>query len=58
MAAMTDPAEAMRSFQQALAAGQISLQKGDLDPSLFLHADQPNGNTSESARRLFAISSS
>jgi hypothetical protein len=45
MAAMTDPSEAMRLFQQALAVGQIPLQKGDLDQSLFMHVDQPNGHT-------------
>jgi hypothetical protein len=43
MAAMTDPSEAMKSFQHALAAGQISLQKGELDQSLYVHVDQPNG---------------
>jgi hypothetical protein len=40
---MTDPFDALTSFQQALFDGEISLQVGELDPGLFLHADHPNG---------------
>jgi GNAT superfamily N-acetyltransferase len=41
MATMTDPTEAMVSFQQALLDGEIRLQRGELDRDLFLHADRP-----------------
>lgn len=41
MPAMTDPMEALVSFQQALLDGEIHLQRGELDPDLFLHADRP-----------------
>jgi hypothetical protein len=42
---MTDPSDAMISFQQGLAAGEIPLQKGALDPDIFVHLDRPNGLT-------------
>jgi hypothetical protein len=40
---MTDPFDALTSFQQALLDGEISLQAGELDPDLFLHVDHPAG---------------
>jgi len=43
MPGMADPHAALLSFQQALADGEIQLRPGELDPKLFLYADQPNG---------------
>jgi hypothetical protein len=40
---MTDPSDALTSFQQALIDGEIKLQPGQLDPELFVHLDHPNG---------------
>ena len=40
---MTDPFDALTSFQQALLDGEVSLQAGELDPDLFLHVDHPAG---------------
>lgn len=40
---MTDPFDALTSFQQALLDGEISLRAGELDPDLFLHVDYPTG---------------
>ncbi len=45
MARMTDPFEALTSFQQALLDGEINLQAGEVDPDLFLHVDHPTGVT-------------
>lgn len=42
---MTDPTDALVSFQQALLSGQISLEQGMLDPSVHVHHDYPNGMT-------------
>jgi hypothetical protein len=39
---MTDPSDALKSFQQALVDGQIQLQRGQIDPELFVHLDRPN----------------
>lgn len=43
MPRMTDPADALKSFQQILLQGMIQLQRGDIDPELFVHLDHPNG---------------
>lgn len=40
---MTDPFEALKSFQQALRRGVIQLQRGAVDLNLYLHVDSPNG---------------
>ncbi len=45
MPQMTDPADALTSFQEALLAGQVDLQKCDLDRNLFVHLDRPQGIT-------------
>jgi hypothetical protein len=34
---MTDPSDALPSFQAALASGQMRLQPGALDPDIYLH---------------------
>jgi hypothetical protein len=41
MASMTDPMDALVSFQQALLNGEIRLQPGALDPDIFVYADKP-----------------
>lgn len=41
MPAMTDPSDALTSFQQALPLGVLHLQPGDLDPTLLVHMDEP-----------------
>jgi hypothetical protein len=40
---MTDPSDALKSFQQALVDGEIQLQRGQIDPELFFHLDHTNG---------------
>jgi hypothetical protein len=40
---MTDPSDALRSFQQALVDGEIQLQRGKIDSELFVHSDRPQG---------------
>lgn len=42
---MTDPSDALRSFQQAFAQGGMDLQRGTLDPVLYLYVDAPTGKT-------------
>jgi hypothetical protein len=39
MASMTDPMAALVSFQHALFDGEIRLRAGELDPDLFVYAD-------------------
>jgi hypothetical protein len=39
MASMTDPMAALVSFQHALLDGEIRLRAGELDPDLFVYAD-------------------
>jgi hypothetical protein len=41
MASMTDPTDALVSFQQALLDGEIRLQRAELDPDLFVFSDKP-----------------
>jgi hypothetical protein len=36
LASMTDPTDALVSFQQALLDGEIRLQRGELDPDIFV----------------------
>lgn len=40
---MTDPSDALISFQQALVDGEVQLQRGQIDPDLFVHLDHPHG---------------
>ena len=40
---LPDVASALKSFQQALRAGEIRLQPGALDGEFFVHSDRPNG---------------
>lgn len=43
MAKMTDPMDALRSFQKTYSAGILQVQRGDLYNSLVVHLDHPNG---------------
>jgi hypothetical protein len=41
---MTDPSDALQSFQQALLLGGIQLQqRGELDKDLYVYVDAPDG---------------
>lgn len=42
---LPDVAGALKSFQQALDAGEVHIQPGTLDGQLFVHMDRPNGET-------------
>jgi hypothetical protein len=42
---MTDSSNALQLFQEALLRGEIRLQRGTLDPNLYLHVDHPDGET-------------
>ena len=41
---MTDPSDALPLFQKALVLGQIPMQRGTLDKSLYLATDEINGH--------------
>lgn len=44
MPAMTDPADALKSFQHVFAQGRIDLERGALNREIYVHADPlPNG---------------
>lgn len=43
MSTLPDLTSAMESFEKALMAGDIAVQKCALDPLLFVYADAPNG---------------
>jgi GNAT superfamily N-acetyltransferase len=43
--AMTDPMNALKSFQKTLATGQISPQKADIYDDLLVLVDHPDGKT-------------
>jgi hypothetical protein len=43
LAKMTDPSDALTSFQQALRDGLIEVHAGTIDPELYVHLDHPNG---------------
>jgi len=40
---MTDPSSALHSFQKELLRGKIPLQRGAVNPDLYLHGDHPHG---------------
>jgi RimJ/RimL family protein N-acetyltransferase len=43
MTQMTDPTDAILSFQKAMSTGELRLESGRLDPKVYLHADIANG---------------
>lgn len=43
MPEMTDPMDALNSFQPAFSGKVLDLQKGTLDPTIFVHRDMPAG---------------
>jgi RimJ/RimL family protein N-acetyltransferase len=52
---LPDVEGAMRSFQQALEAGEIQLQPGALDSQIYVHMDRPNGEPRLTYVRLDGI---
>jgi hypothetical protein len=42
---MTDPLDGLKSFQRAFDNRELQLQRGSIDRELFVHADQPQGET-------------
>lgn len=42
---MIDPSIPLRSFQDALTAGLLTLERGRVDPSIFVHIDKAGGKT-------------
>ena len=52
MARMTDPSDALTSFQQALLDGEMQLGRGDIDPELSVHHDSPQGKMRLTYARL------
>jgi hypothetical protein len=42
---MTDPADALQSFQQAFERGEIRVRAGTVDPHLHLFADESDGQS-------------
>ncbi len=49
---LPDVAVALKSFQQALTANAITVQRCDLDRNMVVHMDQPNGETRLSYARM------
>ena len=49
---LPDVAVALTSFQQALAAKAIAVQRGELDQDMLVHMDRPNGETRLSYARM------
>lgn len=43
MLGMTDPTDALVSFQEALSSGRLRLERGRVDPTVYLHVDQAQG---------------
>ena len=52
MPSIADPMSAFVTFQPALDRGEIDLQQGDLDRNVYVHMDQPNGETRYTYMRL------
>lgn len=45
MPGMTDPTDALVSFQEAFSAGGLRLERGRVDPNVYLHVDRAQGKT-------------
>lgn len=45
MPSMIDPSIPLRSFQDALSAGLLTLERGRVDRSIFVHIDKAGGKT-------------
>jgi hypothetical protein len=52
MPQMTDPFAALESFQEVLTNDVMPLQRGIIDPELFVRLDHPNGSTRVTYVRL------
>ncbi|HEY0281331.1 MAG TPA: hypothetical protein VGC27_01770, partial [Rhizomicrobium sp.] len=53
MARMTDPSDALNSFQQALRHGEVRPQRCETDSNLFVHLDHPNGEVRITYVRIY-----
>jgi RimJ/RimL family protein N-acetyltransferase len=42
---MTDPSNALRSFQEELSQGRIQLQRGDVNHDIHMYFDKPDGKS-------------
>jgi len=45
MPKLTNPMEGLESFQPAFRAKQLDVRKGELDPSVWVHVDEPAAGT-------------
>ena len=52
MAKMTDPSNALQSFQRLLMTGKIQLEPGRLDTNLYSYVDETDGTTRFALVRL------
>lgn len=52
MPTLTDPLDALMSFQRALQRGGISPIRGELDPGILVYRDEPNGELRLTYARL------
>src|SRR4051812_20072257 len=43
MPSMTNPMDALKSFEQALKSGKLKVERGRIDQDLIVHLDDPNG---------------
>lgn len=43
MKSLPNPHDAMQSLEKAIASGEVRLQKGTVDPTLWMTVDKPNG---------------
>lgn len=43
MTSMTDPTDALVSFQEALLTGKLHLERGRVNPDVYMHVDIANG---------------
>ncbi len=43
MPTIVNPMDALKTFEPALRSGEISIQRGEVEPDLFVHLDHPNG---------------
>lgn len=43
MPVLVNPMDALKSFEPALRSGEINVQPGEIDPTIGVHLDRPNG---------------
>lgn len=52
MASLPNPLDALPSLEQAIASGEVKLRRGDIDQSLGMTVDRPNGDVRVTYVRL------